>query len=547
MNLMVLALVLGLIGAGCEKSGGDKSTGADRTATPSAKPVPAAETIGRIHWLGKDRLAAATNVDLFMGIWSLSESTNLEAQTLARLATAPWRLLPGAPALSNAPSALMLPLLEDLLRKEVLLEIRQTGDAPGALVLATRTESNLWSTNLAAALEHLTGIKPAADGTNGWILQKHDAPDFIELRRAGDWVVVGLSQSSNRFAVEIGEGLLETPSPAAESNYFATIDLDLPRISRAFRLGWNLPTDWPRITLTMTGDGNSVRTRGDLVFPRPLPFQVEPWNIPTNLIHDPLVSFTAVQGLASWLNAWPGYQELQLGPAPNQLFVWAQSSMPFLSYAAAAVPDGTNFIAKLSQTLIDKANPWLTNNGIGFFEKGTNGAEVLWSDLLLMSPFLQAVPGPQTNYIFGGLVGPLNTNKPMPAELLRQFENRKDLIGYNWEITGPRLQQWLYFGQLTRFALSKGQIPPASVGFAWLRALEGRADNSGTALSVSGPNRLTVTRNSTLGLNSAELIWLVDWLESPTFPKGLNTFTGKPETLNPGKHRAPKPGAPGTK
>jgi hypothetical protein len=493
--------------------------------------------------LGKDRLAATTNAETLMGLWGLTESTNLEAQTLSKLATAPWRLLSGAPSLSNAPSALLLPLLSDLLRKELLVEIRQTGEEPGALVLATRAEaagSALWLTNLAVVLENLSGIKPTADGTNGWTLQKHDAPDFVELRIAGDWVVVGLSQSSNRFAGEFAERLLKGTLPSGESNYFARIDLDLPRISQAFRLGWKLPSDWPRVTLAMSGEVDSVRTRGDLTFPRPLPFHVEPWNIPTNLIYDPLVSFTAVQGIGPWLDSWPRYQELQLGPAPNQVFLWAQSSMPFLSYFAAAVPDSTNLISKLAQNLEAHANPWLTNNGIGFFEKGTNGTEVVWSDLLLMSPFLRAMPAESTNLIFGGLVGILNTNKSAPGELLRQLESKKDLIAYDWEVTGPRITQWLYFGQLTRFALSKGQIPPASVGFSWLRALEARLGNSGTAISVVGTNRLGILRNSSVGFSSAELMWIVDWLESPTFPKGLNTFTGKAELVKPRRAKSTK-------
>ena len=539
MHLLVLAVGLGLLSVGCDQSArGKPGTGSPTAtvATPPPKPPPAPETIGKIHWVGKDRLEENTNAPAINGIWSLTESTNLEVQTLGKLATAPWRLFAGVAALSNAPSDLLLPILEDILRRETLLEIRETRQNPGALVLATRVEAAhaaLWTTNLAAVFENLTGGKTVQDGTNGWTLERQASPSYAELRVAGDWVVFGLSQSSNRFAGEMAERLLKSQTSLTDSNYFVSADLDLARISGAFQLGWEIPAGWPRLTLTLTADGGNTRTRGELVFPKPLPFQLEPWNIPTNQIHDPLVSFTALQGIGPWLEAWPAYKELKLGPAPNQVFLWAQHGVPFLSYAAATVPDGTNLISNLTQALATGVNPWMTNNGIGFFEKGTNGAEVAWSEVPLITPFLRVVPSINTNFVLGGLVPLLNTNKPMPAELLRQFESRKDLAGYDWEVTGPRIQQWLNFGQLLRFALNKAQISPSSAGFVWLRAMEERLGNSGTTLAVTAPNRLMLTRNSAIGLSSAELLWLVDWLESPSFPKGLNTFTGKPEILDP--------------
>jgi hypothetical protein len=52
--------------------------------------------------------------------------------------------------------------------------------------------------------------------------------------------------------------------------------------------------------------------------------------------------------------------------------------------------------------------------------------------------------------------------------------------------------------------------------------------NSVTMVSKTGPNQLVVGRRSAIGLTSAELDLLADWLESPAFPHGLNTFLGKP-------------------
>ena len=85
-------------------------------------------------------------------------------------------------------------------------------------------------------------------------------------------------------------------------------DLDLPRISSALALGWNLPTNFPRILLTAQADDAGVRTRAKLDFPEPLPLELEAWNIPTNLIHDPLIGFTAVRGIRPWLKSFKPWQ-----------------------------------------------------------------------------------------------------------------------------------------------------------------------------------------------------------------------------------------------
>src|ERR1039458_6240801 len=40
-----------------------------------------------------------------------------------------------------------------------------------------------------------------------------------------------------------------------------------------------------------------------------------------------------------------------------------------------------------------------------------------------------------------------------------------NLVAYDWELTGPRIDQWLHFGQLVRCALHLAQVPPKSASF----------------------------------------------------------------------------------
>src|SRR5882724_5216944 len=84
-----------LLAAGCKKSSPTDDRTAQTTPSPSTlDPLdPRPSTLSTIHWLGKKRIAAETNATGFMKIWNLPESAKVEAQTLDKLSTAPWRLL----------------------------------------------------------------------------------------------------------------------------------------------------------------------------------------------------------------------------------------------------------------------------------------------------------------------------------------------------------------------------------------------------------------------------------------------------------------------
>ena len=77
----------------CKKSPPRDS--AQEQAHPSPSSNNQSEVIARVHWLGKKQIAADTNSAYFLKIWDLPETLKLEAQTLDKLSTAPWRLLQG--------------------------------------------------------------------------------------------------------------------------------------------------------------------------------------------------------------------------------------------------------------------------------------------------------------------------------------------------------------------------------------------------------------------------------------------------------------------
>src|SRR6267378_3960391 len=172
-----------LLAVGCKKSSpSDEPRAPQTTASPSTVD-PQTSPVARIHWLGKKRIGAETNAAGFMKIWNLPESAKVEAQTLDKLSTAPWRLLKVGTIPSSVTNALtpigasplLRPLLDDLVQEECYIELRQSTNQPSEAVLAIKldeTRARLWETNLSAVIESLGGTRTAQPGAgHGWQIE----------------------------------------------------------------------------------------------------------------------------------------------------------------------------------------------------------------------------------------------------------------------------------------------------------------------------------------------------------------------------------------
>jgi hypothetical protein len=95
---------------------------------------------------------------------------------------------------------------------------------------------------------------------------------------------------------------------------------------------------------------------------------------------------------------------------------------------------------------------------------------------------------------------------------------------YDWEATAPCLQGLTPVFQLTRRFFNLPRLSAQTAGLPWMIAISGKLGNSATALKRLSPAHLSLKRTSTIGLNGLEIELLVDWLESPEFPRGLHTF-----------------------
>lgn len=520
MGLMLALLVF--CGSGCEKASSARRPAGSKESHVDPSYV---EPIARLHWLGKNHISNDTNAAALMAIWNLPESKQLEAQTVEKLSTASWRLLLRQSG-TNPASALLRPIIEDMVNEECYLEISQASGQTRDIVLAIRlpdSEASLWKTNLAAVLESLTGIHPVkANSAFGWSLKKHDVPNLLELSRVGDWTIVGLAQKTNVLRSEIQNRIERGKVPflsKAETNWMEGF-FDVAQMFASNSLSLEISN----LNFSISGEAGNVRTRADLLFQTGEGFgELEPWKIPADLIDGSFGSFTAVRGIRPLLERSRFWNTARLGPAPNQAWIWALQGMLMQTYLAAPLAR-SNQIQQVTDTVMQRAETWFPNHDIAGFERSKAFEGVEWKGFPFMSPFLRSMEESGDEFLVAGFFPLVKPAQALPPELMQILTGQTNLLMYDWELTGSRIEQWIYMGQFCRVVLQKAQLPAGSASLKWLQALVPRLGNSATELVQTGPQQLSFSRKSTSGFTAIEMNLFADWLESPEFPKGLHTL-----------------------
>jgi hypothetical protein len=490
------------------------------------------DSVLRIHWLGKKRIATNANAETLRQIWALPETLKLETQTLDKLSSAPWRLFLGQT--NQAKSNLLRPLLDDVIAEECCLEIRKSTNSPAApdeIVFAIHLDKNraeLWQTNMAAVLKSLTGIEPQSRSATRWFLQKHDPPNAIDFAQTGDWVVIGIAQNHNQLFDESLARIEQqhTAVVGAMTNGWLEGNVDLARFAAWLELGTN--NTLPKASFSISGEESNVVTKAELDFTGIELSKLEPWNIPTNLVGADFVAFTAIRGLKPVLQSSEKWTRLQAGPPPDQLYIWALRSFPMQTYFAAPLPDASNAVSRIRDWVIERNIPAVLKNPWASFEKSKTFNGISWRGFPFFSPFLQSVTTNRDSFVFGGFFVPDPAAGLCPPELSEAILSNPNLVYYDWDLTGPRVEQLIQLGQGIRLVTGAPQLPGDSVSFAWLKALIPRIDVCGTRILQTGPARMSFSRKSTLGLSATELHLLADWLESPEFPRGLYSSSPQP-------------------
>ena len=547
---LVGALLLGLTG-GCKKSAPGEGT-SNETQPLQGQKGPPRDLVASLHWLGIKRVGLDTNSAHFMPVWNLPETAKLKDQTLDKLAL--W-LAEGAKSGSNYASVSsnqvntpIRPLLEDLIEEESYLEISSPTNQPGELAFAIRLapgRSLFWETNLASFVESCTQRRPVrvAGTTFGWQLNLTNQPiginqtspasaeprpisavtTHLELTRSADWTFFALSRGSSSTVADFRArfGHDRNPFPASTTNFWLDAQFELPAVARALALNWSLPQNCPKVAMDVFADGQDVRIQGQIDFPQSFPVEPEAWNIPTNLIHFPLVGFTSARGFRPWLSSFKPWADLQLGAAPNQAYLWSQKGLPLQNYFATPLTGASNVVDKVSAMLQQTMNPWLADERLGAWQNSTGFHGVVWNGAPFIAPEFRSISDTNGEFVCGGLINPPSASQPLPPELLHELDTRTNLLLYDWEITADGLEHGLYVSQLLRLFSHKAQLLGESASLTWLHNITHRLGNCVTTITESHPGQFLVTRRSTIGLHSIELHAMADWLESPQFPHGL--------------------------
>jgi hypothetical protein len=490
-----------------------------------------AEPVLKAHFAGIDNLTKRKDAKTMRAVWQLKQTQEFRNEAIDKLA----KRLGGGKAEGEATLRKLLP---DLWHGELFLGITPA-DGRSDVVLITamgETRGKLWTKSLRRLAEQ-RGAEPLEQtvaGYTGWRVD-FDNDRTLGFGYADGWLLFGAGQSTLSYLKKAAERIADTgrPFPSdTENDLSLTMDAQaLPGVIRDC-----LPSTPATIRITSHLKKDNFYSTAVVEFAEPLPTDVPNWEIPTHTITEPLASFTAVRGVGI-STAQPVLEPLGITPVNGQFFAWSQARTKFQSFFSVKVDEPKEAIAGLAKRIGDFKKPGGGGEKfIGRIEHDAKKPAVTWGNVPLFAPYVTVGNSDDKGYIIGGVFPPDPIKKPIPKEMLDEFADKENLVYYNWEITGQRLQKWNLLIQLAAILSDqREQLVNKTKGIAFLFSLSSKLGNTITDATIDG-NRLTFTRKSHLGLTAIEIALLTRWIDNPSFP--AQTLKWPPAAA---KKRTPKP------
>jgi hypothetical protein len=473
-------------------------------------PGVLADPAVQYHCAGGLQLAGDTRLSTLHKIFTMPSAANFEDVALTRFS----RLLTNSLRLGNNPSSVSMiePLLSDVLEQESLGRFGGASAAHPSFILAIRVETKraqLWKDTLARIFGE-TGDNLKVQDFSG-LRWNTGGPGSFWVIPARDWLLVGCGGDFSTVQYEYlskikAEG---RPIPALTHNWLEA-DLESDGLGGWFRL---LKPAHIRLTVAQGDDGLHVQAL--VTEATDVPWKSASWQIPKELMGGQLISFTAGQNVAAFLNINTTLSQLGSNPLTNQFYFWALDQMPLLNYMAWPVSNASNALEMLSVEAPAVLNPVLRRfNGTELVWNSKAG-KLAWQNMRLFVPILESVRNKDGEFLLLSTFPKRFQSTPIPEALLNQIEGRTNVAYYDWEVTGRRLSGL----QMVSVMIANRAAGTNDDTFAaldaesqWINGVARLAGNTITEITRVAPNELSIEREASVGFTAVELILLSDWL-----------------------------------
>jgi hypothetical protein len=504
------------------------------------------------HFLGATQLAGNTNAATATKALTRKSTLPFEDLVFNRLSASLAAALHFQTSSTNV--ALLRPLLDDLVRAESLASMGGAPGKPFNYVVAVRLDpqrAQVWQQNLnKASGGH--GEPLRADTFTGWQWNKGASDSFWTVS-ARDWMLVGRGGDLSSVRAAYLQQIQKTgrPAPALGANWFEAV-VDWPRMASWFPVS-SCPLRLGRTQIGISAEKGGLHMISKVTYSQPIQWHSQPWRIPTNLVRQPLVSFATGQDVEPFFKSDDTLAQLCTNPLRDQFYFWSMGQMPFQTYMAWPTDNPSNVMRELSTQAMTALNPGLKGLNGTKLEWNPAQAQLVWTKFGLTSPTMGAAPASNGQYLVAGLFPLTQGSGPAPNELWTQFQGRRDLVYYDWERTGVRLVELRTLTQVLPILEALGVGPsghPLAKGSGasevasrlgieeqWLGGLTRMPGFTVTEVTKSGPNEVTVVRNSPLVFSSLEIVLLSHWLtDTPAGPVNMNLLP-QPKVSGPGLPR----------
>jgi hypothetical protein len=493
---------------------------------------------------GAADLAGNSNFNQVKAVFSTPPARHFQDLVLDRWAGVFWNALQLDPGGDS--TALLRPLFNDLVQAESMGSFGGHDSNRMDFVLAARLDAKSaasWQHNLEQAL-HGKGEALTEEGFSG---QRWNRPgnNAIWIFRARDWTVAGRGEDLLPVRTEYLQHIKldNRPAPVKKESWLHAA-VDWPRLAYWAPLA-HCPLKLARTIVDLTASKGRLRATASVSYPEAVPWQPPPWRVPKGLVSDPLSSFTAARDLAPYLQSNETLSRLSDNPLAGQLYCWALRTMPLLSYAAWPVTDATNLMRKLGTEAPAVLNPALEARNHTQLTWKPKKDQLFWNHIPVTGPTLQATHDKSGDFLLAELFPIESKLTPPPDQLWSQFEGHGDLVYYDWEVTGLRLQQWRLLSELLpvfptpspedaarrQKAAQNAKLSPLNnqpqtpmlITDSWLAALTLPPANTVTEVTRTSPTELTLVRYSQFLFTGFELMLLSHWLaDAPVGPIDLS-------------------------